>query len=66
FFFSKEETRMHVHVTSPDGESKFWMQPTIALANSHGLSSKELKEIERIVQEHRGEITQAWERHFRR
>ena len=23
FFFSREETRMHVHVSHPDGEAKF-------------------------------------------
>jgi uncharacterized protein DUF4160 len=66
FFFSKEETRMHVHVTGPDGEAKFWIEPVIALADAHGLSSKELKEIQKVVEEHRGEITKAWERHVRR
>ncbi|NUN08239.1 MAG: DUF4160 domain-containing protein [Ignavibacteriaceae bacterium] len=23
-FFSKEESRIHIHVVSPDGEAKFW------------------------------------------
>lgn len=33
FFFSREEERMHVHVVSPEGEAKFWIEPTVALAD---------------------------------
>lgn len=32
FFFSREEERMHVHVTCADGEAKFWMEPVVMLA----------------------------------
>ncbi|MCP4976086.1 MAG: DUF4160 domain-containing protein [Maribacter sp.] len=35
-FFSKEEQRIHIHVVSPDGEAKFWLEPTISLANYYG------------------------------
>jgi hypothetical protein len=28
FFFSREEARMHVHVAHPEGEAKFWVDPT--------------------------------------
>ena len=57
---------MHVHIAAPDGEAKFWLEPVIALAHHHGLSSKELKEIQRIVEAHNNEITKAWKKHFRR
>ena len=40
FFFSREEPRMHVHITSPDGEAKFWIEPLVALANYSGYSEK--------------------------
>jgi len=30
FFFSREEPRIHVHVSHPDGEAKFWLTPQIA------------------------------------
>ena len=33
FFFSREETRIHVHVSHVDGEAKFWLTPHVALAN---------------------------------
>lgn len=38
FFFSREESRLHVHVSHSDGEAKFWLEPQIELANSIGLS----------------------------
>jgi uncharacterized protein YfaP (DUF2135 family) len=31
FFFSREETRMHIHIICPDGEAKFWLEPQIEL-----------------------------------
>jgi uncharacterized protein YfaP (DUF2135 family) len=33
YFFSKEETRIHIHVISPDGEAKYWLDPIISLAD---------------------------------
>lgn len=34
YFFSREETRMHVHVQGPDGEAKFWLEPSVELAQN--------------------------------
>lgn len=64
YFFSREETRAHVHVTCPDGEAKFWIEPTIALADYVGLSSKQLSELQNLVEERRDEIAKAWKKHF--
>ncbi len=64
FFFSREEPRMHVHVSHPDGEAKFWMSPELALATSTGLSPKQIKEAQRLVVVHMEEITHAWHVHF--
>ena len=55
---------MHVHATCEDGEAKFWLEPIISLAVYHGLSPRKLREIQKIVEEHRNEIINAWERHF--
>ena len=33
-FFSREETRMHVHVQSAEAEAKFWIEPEIELAEN--------------------------------
>jgi hypothetical protein len=64
FFNSREETRMHVHVESPDGYAKFWLEPILALALSHGLMAKELGRLEQIVRAHQDEFIAAWRRHF--
>ena len=55
---------MHVHVFSPDGEAKFWLEPQIELARNHGLSRRQLKQIEALVEEHEDEIRRAWQGHF--
>jgi hypothetical protein len=34
-FFSREEPRMHVHISCPDGEAKFCIEPIISLATYH-------------------------------
>ena len=65
FFFSREEERIHVHVSSPDGEAKFWLEPMVALAYYHGIEIKDLREIQRIVENHKNEIKKAWQKHFK-
>lgn len=64
YFFSREEQRPHVHVSSPAGEAKFWIEPTIALATYVGLSRRQLSELQKVVEEHYGEIAKAWKTHF--
>jgi hypothetical protein len=64
YFFSREETRMHVHLSHPDGEAKFWLEPQVALAQSRGLTPLQLAAAERLVIAHRLEIEYAWRRHF--
>jgi hypothetical protein len=64
YFFSREEPRMHVHVISPDGEAKFWLEPEIALAVNSGLSSTELNELKQIVEERQNEFREHWRKHF--
>ncbi|RLA43266.1 MAG: DUF4160 domain-containing protein [Gammaproteobacteria bacterium] len=64
FFFSREETRMHVHVYSGDGEVKYWLEPEIELARNHRLSRVQLRQIEQLIEEHYDELTNAWREHF--
>lgn len=65
FFFSREETRMHVHVTKAGGNAKFWIEPIVALADYDGLKAHELKELERLVRDHYDEIKEAWQKYFK-
>lgn len=64
YFFSREEPRMHVHVTCADGEAKFWLEPAIALAQNHGLSEKQVKEAQALVEAHADECRKSWKAHF--
>ena len=64
FFFSREETRIHVHIEHPDGEAKFWLTPSVSLATCTGLSSRQQREAQTIVEAHLKEIQNAWQRHF--
>ena len=64
FFFSREETRIHVHVEHPDGEAKFWLTPQVALVTYTGLSTHQLREAQSVVEAHITVIQNAWNHHF--
>ena len=64
YFFSREEERIHIHVVSPDGEAKFWIDPIVALVTYTGLSKRQLGRLKKIVEEHKSEIVKAWQQHF--
>jgi hypothetical protein len=56
--------RIHVHAMSADGEAKFWLEPSIELANNYGLSEREIREALRLIEERKDEIKAAWHAHF--
>ncbi len=55
---------MHVHVYCGHGEAKFWMEPDIELAQNHGLTAKDLRAVQSLIEEHKSEIRSAWQQHF--
>ena len=65
YFFSREEERMHIHVVSPDGEAKFWVEPIVSLVTYTGLSKPQLNRLQKLVEEHKSEIIKAWKKHFK-
>ena len=64
FFFSLEEARMHVHVSSADGEAKFWLEPEIDAARVFRYKGRDIRRIRSLILEHENEIRDAWRRHF--
>lgn len=56
---------MHVHVYSPEGEAKFWLEPMVALHDYHGFSERAVRELQRIIEGHKHEIVKAWKKHFK-
>ena len=51
---------MYVHIHSADGEAKFWLEPTVALATYTGLSEKQLRELQALVEENEDVIRKGW------
>ena len=49
FFFSREESRIHIHVAHPDGEAKFWLTPVVHLATSIGLTPRQIADAQAVV-----------------
>jgi hypothetical protein len=48
-FYSDEGAEpSHIHVRSPDGECKFWLEP-ITLASNRGIPPHELRQVEKLV-----------------
>ena len=45
FFFSREETRMHIHIHCADGEAKYWLEPKIELAKNYRIPNRKLTKI---------------------
>ena len=64
FFFSREETRKHIHVYSSDGEAKFWIEPEVTLDKSYGFSKKELNILQGVIEVRLDEIKKTWKKHF--
>lgn len=66
FFFSREESRPHIHVHHAEGEAKFWIEPEIELAQNHGLSASRVAAARLLIRRHEHETREAWRAHFGR
>ena len=64
FFYSADgDEPPHVHVERDDSVAKFWIDP-VRLDTSGGYRRAELRDIERLVAEHRRELMEAWHGFF--
>jgi hypothetical protein len=61
FHFYSDEGREppHIHVRAAEGECKFWLDP-VALARNRSMSPHTLREIERIIYEYQGFLTEKY------
>ena len=67
FFYSNEgnpREAMHVHVRSANGEAKFWLTPTVYLADSDGFDARTLLELQGVVTDNKQLIERSWNEHF--
>jgi hypothetical protein len=64
YFYSHEPNEPpHVHVDRGDHSAKFWLQP-IGLARNLGFNPAELRRIQKIVEENRDDLLEAWNGYF--
>lgn len=56
---------MHIHVFGPNGEAKFWIEPTVSLGHYKGFADVELRRLQIVVEDKKNEIIKAWKKHFK-
>ena len=64
YFFSREETRRHIHISSSEGEMKVWLEPTVEVAKVVNLSQHEVTKILKTIEERKEQINEFWNKHF--
>lgn len=55
----------HVHVRRDDRFAKFWPDP-VELQESGNFRSAEIRNVQRIVEEHEAQLLEAWHGYFNR
>jgi hypothetical protein len=64
FFYAGDRNEPpHIHVERGEGEAKFWLDP-VRLERSHGIRGKDINRIQELVEEHLGELLEAWDEFF--
>ena len=67
FFYSNEgnpREPLHIHVRKGGAVAKFWLEPLPSVAESYGMSAREMGELLAIAIEHRDEIEESWNEYF--
>lgn len=67
FFYSNEGSPrepVHVHARGGEGEAKFWLHPTVHLADSNGFDARTLRELTEVVEQNTAVIERAWNEYF--
>ncbi|MFL6672147.1 MAG: DUF4160 domain-containing protein [Massilia sp.] len=67
FFFSNEgvpREPLHVHVRNGPATAKFWLEPDVIVADSYGMSAKELRELVRVARQNKDAFAKAWKDFF--
>ena len=64
YFFSREETRRHIHVSSTNGEAKIWIEPEVSVAKVVNLSQQDVNRVVSLVNENLEMINEHWNKHF--
>ena len=64
YYFSHDlQESPHVHVDRERFSAKFWLRP-VSLARNLGFSARELRKIQSVLEDHQGELLEAWHGDF--
>ncbi|HIK34020.1 MAG TPA: DUF4160 domain-containing protein [Oscillatoriales cyanobacterium M59_W2019_021] len=63
FFSSDRDEPTHIHVKRDRQLAKFWLEP-IALEKNRGFKDHELNQIEKLIEEHKQVLVEAWHDFF--
>lgn len=59
FYMADLDEPIHIHVVKDGKEAKFWLSP-VSCASSGGLSRRDLRRAEEIINKYRKEIIAFW------
>lgn len=62
--YSNEELRKHIHVIKAECEAKFWLEPTVELAENFGFKPKELKKINQMLEQYGDDFKRQFTEHI--
>jgi hypothetical protein len=66
YFYSHEPNEPpHIHIDRDNLSVKFWIEP-VSLGRNRGFDARELRTLERIVEERRTLFLEAWNEYFGR
>jgi len=66
-FFSNEGNPLepcHIHVRRNTDLAKFWLLPSVSLADNYGFSSQDLNKMKRIIVDNQEYFIQKWNEYF--
>jgi hypothetical protein len=63
FYMADRVERPHVHVEREDYRAKIWLDPVV-IAYAGRFGGRELRKIERIVEENRYDMLEQWDAYF--
>jgi hypothetical protein len=67
FFFSNEgdpREPVHIHIRKAEKVAKFWLDPAVIVADSYGMTSRELARLAQVVAENRDLFVRRWDEYF--
>ncbi len=65
YFYSNEHLPEHIHIENGDGYARVVLK-TLEVTDSYNFKSKELKQIVKLVKEHKSKIEGAWYEYFKK